>query len=101
MYNSITRVFFFLPHATWYTNSPRGTQIRYVVFKFVLWYSNPSRGIQIHLVVFNPSRGIQIRLVVFKSISWYSNPSRGVQIRLHGIQIRLVCKVNSLRLSCG
>ena len=60
---------------------------RLVVFKSVSWYSNPSRG-------------IQIRLVVFKSVSWYSNPSRGVQI-LHGIQIRLACKVNSLRLSCG
>jgi hypothetical protein len=47
------------------------------------------------------SRGIQIRLVVFKLDSWYSNSSRGVQIRLRGIQIRLACKVNSLRLSCG
>ena len=63
-------------------------QIRLVIFKFVSWYSNPSRG-------------IQIRLVVLKSVSWYSNSSRGVQIRLRGIQIRLACKFNSLRLSCG
>jgi hypothetical protein len=43
----------------------------------------------------------QNRLVVFIFVSWYSNSSRGVQIRLRGIQIRLACKVNSLRLSCG
>ena len=76
-----------------YKNLSRGiirfvVLIRLVVFKFVSWYSNPSRG-------------IQIRLVVFQFVSWYSNSSRGFQIRLRGIQIRLTCKVNSLRLSFG
>ena len=52
-------------------------------------------------VVLNSSSGIQIHLVVFKFVSWYSNSSRGIQIRLRGIQIRLACKVNSLRLSYG
>ena len=107
---------------SWYLNPSRGIQIRLVVFKSFSWYSNSSRGNEIRLMVFkfvfvvyksvswysNSSRGNQIRLmvfkfvfVVFKSVSWYSNSSRGNQIRLRGIQIRLACKVNSLRLSCG